>query len=148
MKYVCLAKNLLNTAHWFENGHYLYITGRYEPRWKGNDNYELKINTIKLLSEIMEERAKKLTISIPLEGIDDNLIRKIKNLQTPANTGKGRGKGKNKSAPKTGLYVRVRDSKNKDVLELFSKTIRLSPDKKVFEKLDAMKDEGVRYKLN
>jgi len=58
------------------NGALLHITGKYQPRWNG-DEYEFKITKIDLLSDIRNKLTKALTLQIPIESVDDRMTEQI-----------------------------------------------------------------------
>jgi len=58
------------------NGALLHITGKYQPRWNG-DEYEFKITKIDLLSDIRSKLTKALTLQIPIEEVSDKMTEQI-----------------------------------------------------------------------
>ncbi len=61
------------------NGALLHITGKYQPRWNG-DEYEFKITKIDLLSDIRTKLTKALTLQIPIDDVDEGMTDKIYNV--------------------------------------------------------------------
>jgi len=58
------------------NGALLYLTGKYQPRWNG-DEYEFKITKIDLLSDIRSKLSKTLTLQVPAMDIDEKVVTEI-----------------------------------------------------------------------
>ncbi len=54
------------------NGALLHLTGKYQPRWNG-DEYEFKITKIDLLSDIRSKLTKSLTLQIHAMTVDEAL---------------------------------------------------------------------------
>ncbi len=61
------------------NGALLYLTGKYQPRWNG-DEYEFKITKIDLLSDIRSKLSKTLTLQVNCLDIDDKAATEIFNV--------------------------------------------------------------------
>jgi len=56
----------LKFKHYLENGTYLFIHAIYQPRFKGSDEWALKINKIELLQELGEKNKLKGELEIDL----------------------------------------------------------------------------------
>jgi DNA polymerase-3 subunit alpha len=61
------------------NGALLYLTGKYQPRWNG-DEYEFKITKIDLLSDIRSKLSKTLTLQVPAMDLDEKAVTEICNV--------------------------------------------------------------------
>ncbi|MGB1243358.1 MAG: DNA polymerase III subunit alpha, partial [Chitinophagales bacterium] len=120
---------------YLEEGLAIQMKGTYKNRgWGNNDRFEFKLSKVRLLSTILEEEANKITISIPLDIIDNTFITRLQNLchQHPG---------------KMALAINVIDRKNGyGKVELFSKSLKLDAKKEVFEKLKGFGE--MRVKLN
>ena len=60
--------------NFFSDGMFLFMHGKCQPRQWRQDEWEVKINTIELLSEVKEKVIEKLTVVAPLMAIDDAFI--------------------------------------------------------------------------
>ncbi len=72
-------EDYLKHKNFLEAGTAVFLTGEYAPNWKGNE-YELKVNQVNLLSELLEKRAHKIRLQIELSDINDDLIATIHKL--------------------------------------------------------------------
>lgn len=55
----------------------LYITGRYQKRYNGDD-YEFKITRIELLSDVRTKLTKTFTLEVSMAEVNDTLIKEIR----------------------------------------------------------------------
>jgi DNA polymerase-3 subunit alpha len=66
--------------NFFNVGMFLYMKGKCQPKqWRQNE-YEVKVNSIELLSDVKEEVIQKLTVSVPLSEINDEFIEEFSAL--------------------------------------------------------------------
>ena len=65
--------------NFFNVGMFLYLKGKCQPKWKGNE-LEVKINSIELLSDVKDEVIERLTVSMPLSEINDEFIEEFSSL--------------------------------------------------------------------
>ena len=70
----------LEKKNYFNVGMFLYMKGKCQPKqWRQNE-YEVKVNSIELLSDVKEEVIEKLTISVPLTEVNDEFIEELSAL--------------------------------------------------------------------
>ena len=70
----------LEKKNYFNVGMFLYMKGKCQPKqWRQNE-YEVKVNSIELLSDVKEEVIEKLTISVPLSEVNDEFIEELSAL--------------------------------------------------------------------
>lgn len=75
-------KDYLNFKTFAETpGALLYVVGRYQPGWKG-DEYEFKIMRIELLSDIRNKLTKNFTIEIDVSDVNDRMLDEINKIIT------------------------------------------------------------------
>ena len=111
---------------------FLYIKGKCQPRqWKEGE-WEVKVNTIELLPEIKEKLIEKITVSLPLSALDDELIEEFVTLveETPGNTE---------------LYFYIQDETGQHI-SLMSKKYKIEVDKRIVAFLDSQ--SLLSYKIN
>ncbi|MBA3647032.1 MAG: DNA polymerase III subunit alpha [Chitinophagales bacterium] len=72
-------EDYLRSKYLIEKGNLLFIKGKYQLRYAGDDRYELKISSMQLLQEVREKLTKKITLDIGLSDISDDLILKMEN---------------------------------------------------------------------
>ncbi len=92
---------------------FLFIKARCQPRqWKQNE-LELKVTSMELLSDVKERLIEKLTIFIPLSVLNKPLIDELAELtkEHPGNTE---------------LYFRVVDTDNQMTVDLVSRPLKLT----------------------
>ena len=118
---------------------YLLMKCAIKPRYRkkeeegGEDVYELRIQSIKLLANAKDEFIKEIHIPLPLERADEGLR---KNLLKLCRRHKGKAR----------LYMDLSFAHNgkNDVVSLFSRDILLSPSKELQDELSAL---GLHYTL-
>ena len=90
---------------------------------------EFKIQKIELFKEIKDKLVEKLTVTIPLQQIDTNLVIELSELVL-----------KNKGS--VNLYIEIVDENSPNKVKLFSRQNRLKINTDVYHKLKKAKDEG------
>lgn len=114
------------------NGALLHITGKYQPRFNGNE-YEFKISKIDLLSDIRGKLTKHLTLTIQAADVSDALVDDLEQILT-ASPGKY----------KVRVKLQDREEGISIGLSATAKTVDLTTD--LFRQLDALAE--VEYGLN
>jgi DNA polymerase III subunit alpha len=114
-------------------GYYLLIKGRVQKRKYKEDELELKIKTINLLSSVKDELVKSVTLKIATENISIEMINELKDL---VRENKG----------ETELRFLFLDSDDKISLPMFSRTFRVRLNNELISYLDD--HPGIEYKVN
>ena len=70
----------LGNKQFFENGWFIFISGRVGKKPWGDQALEFKISKVELLSELRDKRAKSLAIMLDLNAITEGLIVELDNL--------------------------------------------------------------------
>lgn len=70
------SESYLKFKHFLEDGRFIHIKAKVEPRYK-TDQLELKIYNIQLLSEILEKYTKEILLSVDIVDLNQALIRSI-----------------------------------------------------------------------
>jgi DNA polymerase-3 subunit alpha len=123
----------------FEEGYFLQIRGTVSERFRQKDNWEFKISSITLLSDLRDKMAKSLTIQLPLQDLSSSLIDELDEIfrenaeQYPERN----------CALKFTVYDRLKDENI--VIDMPSKTFKIFPGN---EFLDKLKEHNITYKLN
>ncbi|TDQ17625.1 DNA polymerase III alpha subunit [Algoriphagus boseongensis] len=126
-------EDYIKFKQYFMTGWFLFLTGRVEQKKWGNENeVELKISSISLLSEIRGKLVKGLRVSIDLDDLSLELMEKLEKM-----TDKYKGDAK--------LYIHVIDKKENISLELFSKKFSIDPCTEMIVELNAIPE--VIYKV-
>ena len=117
--------------NFLEEGYFLYIKAKVESRYNQPDQLELKVNSMQLLSDVIEKSINSVTLQIPIQDISEELITKIEKI-SKQNSGKGK------------LKFQIIDVADKISCEM--KPRKLSVDISPFVKNIAAL--GVKYKFN
>jgi DNA polymerase-3 subunit alpha len=100
--------------NYVEVNNMLFITAKYVPGFRDQNEFELKIIDIKFLADTVEKLSKRLCLDIPLEVINDNLIEELESLFA---TNKGR----------CALEFNIVDRENRTSVPLTSRTMLIQP---------------------
>jgi DNA polymerase-3 subunit alpha len=77
----------VNLRKFMIQGYFLYVKGKVQSRkWGDPNELEFKVTSIELLSEILDKKAKGITVELPLASITDDLV---VNLRTTFESHKG-----------------------------------------------------------
>jgi DNA polymerase-3 subunit alpha len=120
------------------DGYFLQIRGRVGERFRKEGDWEFKITSIALLSDLRDKLAKCITIQIPIQGINDEIITRIYSLieENKLNT----------EQQNCQLNFVVYDREQNVSLDLPSKSLKINPNNHFLEQLTAL--NSVNYKLN
>ena len=116
-------------------GLFLYVKGKIAERFRNSGNFEFKVNTIQLLSELRDKLAKSLTVSVPIKDVSDEFITKFNEILTTNIEAQPRN---------CTLKFKVFDEENVAVL-LPAKKIKLNPNNDL---LDLLKLHHLDFDLN
>lgn len=123
----------INYGRFARPGLSIYIKGRVQPRRYSDSQFEFKINSIQLLSDVKDSLLEKITIQMPLTEITsesvDNLSALLKN-----NTGN------------TLLYFHVHGAEPHLNLELFARNSKITVTNSLINYLKS--NEALKFKVN
>lgn len=111
-RFMLFDKDYIDNSKYFIVGYYLLVKGRVQKRRFKEDEIELKIKTITLLSSVKDELIKSVTLRIDPTNIDHEMINTLKRL---INENKG----------ETELKFIFFDPEDKVSLPMFSRTYRV-----------------------
>ncbi|WP_026951792.1 DNA polymerase III subunit alpha [Algoriphagus mannitolivorans] len=118
---------------YFMTGWFLFLSGKVEQKKWGNENeLELKITSMMLLSEVRGKMVKGFRITIDLDDLNYDLMEKLEKI-----TEKYKGDAK--------LYIDVMDRKENIRLELFSKKYTIDPSADLIRELKTLPE--IIYKV-
>jgi len=132
-------EDYVKQKQFFEEGYFLQIRGTVSERFRQKDNWEFKISTITLLSDLRDKMAKSLTIQLPLQDLSSALIDELDEIfkrnaeQYPERN----------CALKFTVYDRIKEENI--VVDMPSKSFKIFPGN---EFLDKLKEHSITYKLN
>ena len=116
----------------FAPGMFLFIKAKCQPKRWSQDEYEVKVNSIELLPEIKDRIIEKLTVTLPLSAIDEEVIEEFSSIVSEC-------------PGKAELCFFVQDEEGQCV-NLTSKKCRIAVDKKIVSYLD--NQTLLSYKIN
>lgn len=119
-------------------GYFLQIKGRVGERFGKAGDWEFKVGSISLLSDLRDKLAKCITIQVPLDKVDDVLMEEIQIL---VEDNKASTEHQN-----CALNFMVFDQEKNIKVELPSKSIKINPTNKFLEQLKGL--HVINYKLN
>ena len=130
MHFALFKEDYLKFRHFFDLGTLLYLKARYQPRWHSEDQFELKILDIKLLSELKTE-ARQIILNIKASDVNPKMTMALERLfqEHPG---------------KLNIGILVQDEKT--MVKLFSGKYTLASTREAFDQLNEI--EGVWYKLS
>ncbi|MDO7744173.1 MAG: hypothetical protein MUP99_10375, partial [Pedobacter sp.] len=117
---------------------FLQIRGRVGERFRKEGDWEFKITSIALLSDLRDKLAKCITIQVPIQGISEDFITKIYELVEENK--------QNTEQQNCQLNFVVYDREQNVSLDLPSKSLKINPSNQFLDQLTAM--NNVNYKLN
>jgi DNA polymerase-3 subunit alpha len=82
MSFNLFKEDFLKFNHFLLPGQILYFKARIQSRFNADDQYELRISAMCLLSEVIEKYAKSVSVMIPLSDINDDVIGKLNGIVT------------------------------------------------------------------
>jgi DNA polymerase-3 subunit alpha len=119
------------------DGYFLQIRGRVAERFRKEGDWEFKITSINLLSELRDKLAKSVTIQVPIERVTDDFMNQIYAILE-----------ENKSTTdqqNCQLLFDVYDREQNVMVKLPSKSFKINPNNDFLEQLNAL---NVTSKLN
>ena len=119
--------------NYLEVGRFLYIKGKIQNRWKQEDQFEFKISSIQLLTEIRDKMCKKIRVNLTLDQIDAQFIMLLNETF-------------NNNPGQCPVNVTVKDPDSQLEVEMVSRGYRVSPTNELFKTLEG--SLGVKFFLN
>jgi DNA polymerase-3 subunit alpha len=119
------------------DGYFLQIRGRVGERFRKEGDWEFKITSINLLSELRDKLAKCVTIQVPIERINDDFMRQIHAIleDNKATT----------DQQNCQLLFDIYDREQNVNIKMPSKSVKINPNNHFLEQLIAL---NVNPKLN
>ncbi len=133
-------KDYIEHGKYLQNGLFLYFKGKYQPKqWSKSENpeFEFKIGSISLLSEMKDKLIEKISIQIPEECVDkdftEDFISEIKRNQG-----------------KVLLYLKIKEQATGISVDLFSRMQKISVSNELIHFLERKKEEieELEFKIN
>jgi DNA polymerase-3 subunit alpha len=111
-------------------GFFVHIRGNIEEKFRQKDNWDLRINTISLLSEMRDRLTKSITVVLDLNALDNQLLDNLQNMVKTNNE-----KYPNKSCT---LKFLVKDRDDALLVDMSSKTFKVSPTDDLLEDIQTL----------
>ncbi|HEY4198019.1 MAG TPA: OB-fold nucleic acid binding domain-containing protein, partial [Mucilaginibacter sp.] len=101
------------------DGYFLYIKGTIEEKFRQKDNWDLRIGSISLLSEMRDKMMKSMTVCLELNSLNDSLMSSLEQIV----------ESNNQKYPVKNCTLRflVKDMEEALLIELPSKTFKVNP---------------------
>ncbi|MDO3625964.1 DNA polymerase III subunit alpha [Mucilaginibacter sp. BT774] len=101
------------------DGYFLHIKGNIEEKFRQKDNWDLRIATMSLLTEMRDKLTKSVTVCIDLNSLSDSLMSNLEQIVEE----------NNQKYPVKNCTLRfmVRDMEESLLIELPSKTFKVNP---------------------
>ncbi|MET3112590.1 DNA polymerase-3 subunit alpha [Pedobacter sp. CG_S7] len=130
-------EDFIKFKQFMTDGYFLQIRGRVGERFRKEGDWEFKITSMALLSDLRDKFAKCLNIQIPIEGINEEFI---KNFNAIVAVNKETTEQQNCQ-----LHFSIYDREQNFFLEMPSKSLKINPNNDFLEQL--MQLNGVNCKL-
>ncbi len=79
-EFVFFGDDWVGKKNYFAEGMFLYLIGKCQPRKWQPDEWEVKINGVKLLSDVKDDDIQKITVSVPLSFITNEFVLEFNEL--------------------------------------------------------------------
>jgi DNA polymerase-3 subunit alpha len=116
-EFALFGEDYINHKNKFADGYFLHIKGSIEEKFRQKDNWDLRIATIDLLSEMRDKLTKSLTVFLDLHTLNPQMLA---NIQDAIETNNQRYPMKNCT-----LRFKLRDESM--LVEMHSKSFKVNP---------------------
>ena len=126
-------KDYMSFKNFMTQGYSLLIKGSIQPRFGNQNELELKVNTIHLLTEVRDEMIRNISIIVPSADVSEELVNEFKML-TEDEEGKVR------------LKFKIFDPEEKIGVEMFSRNKKINLSNEFIEFLESY--PAIEYKMS
>lgn len=120
------------------DGYFLHIKGAIEEKFRQKDNWDMRISSIDLLSELRDKMTKSITICINLHELSNDLLDHLQALMDINQ--------QNYPVKNCTLRFMIKDQEEALLVELPSKNLKVNPNDDFLESLQNL--SNVTYRLN
>jgi DNA polymerase-3 subunit alpha len=135
---VLFGDDYVKLKQFMEDGYFLQLRGVVAERFRQSGNWEFKINSISLLSELRDKLAKVLTVQVPLSELSPALTAQLNTLIL-----ENAAEHPNR---KCALRFKLVDAEEGTSLEMPAKNIKINPTDDLLWQLQGI--QGLSIKLN
>ena len=135
---VLFGDDYVKLKQFMEDGYFLQLRGVVAERFRQSGNWEFKINSISLLSELRDKLAKVLTVQVPLSELSSALITQLDGL-IKENAAEHPNR-------KCAIRFKLVETEVGTSLEMPSKNIKINPTDELLGQLQGI--HGLSIKLN
>jgi len=100
-------------------GYFLHIKGSVEEKFRQKDNWDLRVTTMSLLSEMRDKLTKSVVVSLDLKMLNTQLVERLEQIITTNN--------ERYPAKSCALKFKVKCGEEAMIVDLLSKTHKVSP---------------------
>ncbi len=136
-EFVLFGEDYIRFKMYLTDGYFLHLKGRLVERFKQKDNWEFKINSICLLSDLRDKLTKCLTIQLDLDDVTTGLLNDIDSLV--------RQNVKEYSTRNCSLRFLLRDGEDDISVDMSSKSVRIFP---ANEFMEEMRSRNIVFRVN
>ena len=112
----------IDWGRYMQQGCFLFIHAKVQPKQWRQDELEVKINKIELLPDVKDKLIEKITISATLDALDETLLEELTSLLT-------------EQAGNVELHFTIKDIENQMQANLISKNTKITVGKKLIRYL-------------
>jgi DNA polymerase-3 subunit alpha len=122
-RFMLFSDDYIKFKGYLTQGWFLFVKGKVQKRpW--NDELEFKISGIELLSDLKDKMAKHIDIQMDYEAVDEEMVHWLKSLS-------------NEKLGKCTMGIKIMDRKNRNIVELKAREIRVNLTSELINKLEA-----------
>ena len=82
MRLALFSEDYLKMKHFLNKGAALLIKARIQLRYNSEKDFEVKVSSIHLLSEVLDKLTRDIALKVKIDDLNDDLITKVANLVT------------------------------------------------------------------
>jgi len=112
------------------DGYFLQIKGNIEEKFKQKDNWDLRIASMGLLTEVRDKLAKSMTVCLELNALNNSLMDTLEQIV----------ESNNQKYPVKNCTLRflVKDMEESILIELPSKTFKVNPSDELMAEIQSL----------
>lgn len=133
MEMMLFSENYLKSQSYIEEGKLVLIRGNYQTRWRNSEDYELKIRSMSLLSELRENETKAVDMVLTASAATKENADRIKKI-CEENPGRCL------------LGITVYDEADQTSVRLLAKQFKISPAEEVLKQLEFFAATPIKLK--